>query len=170
MKNHLLLSNIFIWSFTCSVLLMTQPTYGDIHTDPAETVMAFNKAMTDGKLVDLLDTFANGSIQYTVKASHMGQTPDGLTTDSKRYWSMIAPVIFSSTKSYSRKAEIIDIRKTDTMATVWAEVETNSQRMSGGSQKNNFKEIYVLIQTSSGWKIAGIMDTKKLSTLKTSSK
>jgi len=149
-------------------LLFTQVIFAEKYTSPADTVLAFNKAMTESNLEALLDTLAPGGIQYTVKASHMGQTPDSLTTDLKKYWTMIAPVIFSSTESYTRTANNIVTRNTDTMATVWADVETISVRRAGGGQKNNFEEITILIHTDDGWKIAGIMDTKKLSTLTTS--
>lgn len=149
-------------------LLFAQVTFADKYATPVDTVLAFNKAMTESNLEALLDTLAPGGIQYTVKASHMGQTPDSLTTDLRKYWTMIAPVIFSSTESYTRTAGNFVTRNTDTMATVWADVETVSVRRAGGGQKNNFEEITILIHTENGWKIAGIMDTKKLSTLTTS--
>ncbi|MCP4271030.1 MAG: nuclear transport factor 2 family protein [Gammaproteobacteria bacterium] len=167
MRVHRLLV-ILLFSITNLSLFITTVADGKESGNPADIVLAFNKAMTDSNLEALLATLAPGGIQYTVKASHMGQTPDSLTTDLKAYWTMIAPVIFSSTESYTRTAKIIDSRNTETMATVWADVETVSVRSGGGGQKNNFEEITILIHTEKGWKIAGIMDTKKLSTLTTS--
>ncbi len=168
MKYNFSTFRLFLLGLAGLSLFFTPLTIAEKYANPADTVLAFNKAMTESNLEVLLDTLAPGGIQYTVKASHMGQTPDSLTTDLKSYWTMIAPVIFSSTESYTRTAKIIDTRNTDTMATVWADIETISVRRAGGGQKNNFQEITLLIHTDSGWKIAGIMDTKKLSTLTTS--
>jgi hypothetical protein len=134
--------------------------------EPADAVVAFNKAFTDNSVEALLDSFAPEGLQYTVTSSHQGITPDALAVDARGYWSKIAPVVFATTKSYTRTAKILDTYAIADIATVWAEITTVSERKSGGDAKEQtFKEVYLLIKTENGWKIAGVMDNKKLTKL-----
>lgn len=163
MKN--LISKTITTSAVIITLAFSQLAISAENAKPADAVMAFNQAFTDNSLEGVLSSFAPGGLQYTVKASHQGVTPDGLAVDAAEYWSKIAPVIFSMTKSYTRTAKILDTYAIEDIATVWAEVTTVSERSSGTKQEQTFKETYTLIKTDGGWKIAGVMDNKTLTKL-----
>ena len=109
---------------------------------PAEVVQAFNRALSARKIEDATALMAKGSVQYTLRAAHPGVTataPTGITSDLKTHWNTIGPVVFSVTTVYSRVPKILDTRIDGDLATVWAQVasETVAPDTVTGSMKAN---------------------------------
>lgn len=129
---------------------------------PATVVESFNRAVTDRDMDRLLAHFAAGGVQYNLRPSHGGLQAGPLTTDLDARWSMIGPVLFSATRSYTRDVEVIDVRAAGDLATVWAKVRTETVLASDGkASTENFTEVYLLVRTADGWRIAGIADNRQ---------
>ena len=85
-----------------------------------------------------------------------------LSSELRAHWSTIAPVLFSATKSYSRKAEVVDARAENGIATVWTNTTTESVRLDKpGASKARFSEVYLLVHKDNAWKIGSIADSRK---------
>lgn len=128
---------------------------------PAEVVQAFNRALTGRKLTDATALLANGSVQYTLRAAHAGvPTGTSVTSDLKTHWNQIGPVLFSVTSAYKRVPKIVDTRVDGELATVWAEVASETVERSGKTRNDSFSEVYLLVKTADGWRIGAIADNR----------
>lgn len=129
---------------------------------PAEVVQAFNRALTGRKLEDATALLAKGSVQYTLRAAHAGVTTGtgGITSDLKTHWNTIGPVLFSVTSAYKRVPKILDTRVDGDLATVWAQVASETVERSGKSRKDSFSEVYLLVRTGNAWLIGAIADNR----------
>ena len=133
-----------------------------VSADPAATVVAFNQALSARDQDSAMDKLAPGGVQFTLRSMHDGVSPDKLVTPITPHWSMIVPVIFASTSSYTRDVKVLDSEAHGDIATVWTQTRTVSAR--AGSDKateNEFTEIYVLVNAPAGWKIAAIADNRQ---------
>jgi hypothetical protein len=129
---------------------------------PEATVLAFNQAFTDSDAEALVALLADGGIQFTLRASHAGIDPEKLTADITAHWSVIAPVVFAATEKYTRQAKITDSQVKGEVASIWAEVSTESVRLGSDEvSKETFSELYLVINTADGWKIAAIADNRR---------
>ncbi len=128
---------------------------------PAAAVMSFNQAITNRKIDQLADHFMGGGVQFTLRPSHKGLAPQGVTSALHQHWATVAPVLFAATSSYVRRAEILDSRVEGEIATVWARISTETV-LAGSTEKSSesFTEVYLLLDTPSGWKIVGIADNR----------
>ena len=129
---------------------------------PAEVVEAFNRALTGRKLEAATALLAKGSVQYTLRAAHAGVTTGdgGITSDLKTHWNTIGPVLFSVTSTYKRVPKIIDTRVDGDLATVWAQVASDTVERSGKSRNDRFSEVYLLVRTGNAWLIGAIADNR----------
>jgi len=74
--------------------------------------------------------------------------------------------MFASTSAYQREVEILDTQINGDIATVWTKTRTQSTRLgSTETQSNAFTEVYLLIRTSDGWKIAAMADNRQATSL-----
>ncbi|MDP2324840.1 MAG: hypothetical protein Q8N51_12530 [Gammaproteobacteria bacterium] len=129
---------------------------------PADVVKAFNGAITARNLDAALTYFAKGSVHYTLRSAHGGIAPGegGITSDLKDHWSMIGPVVISSTTVYQRIPEILATRVDGELATVWAMISSRTVDHAGKEQKGKFSEVYLLVRTAAGWQIGAIADNR----------
>lgn len=129
---------------------------------PAEVVQAFNRALTGRKLEEATALLAKGSVQYTLRAAHPGVTTGtgGITSDLKTHWNTIGPVLYSVTSAYNRVPKIIDTRVDGDLATVWAQVASETVERSGKSRKDSFSEVYLMVRTGGAWQIGAIADNR----------
>lgn len=129
---------------------------------PADVVQAFNRALTGRKLEEATALLAKGSVQYTLRAAHAGVTTGagGITSDLKTHWNTIGPVLFSVTSAYNRVPKIIDTRVDGDLATVWAQVASETVERSGKSRKDSFSEVYLMVRTGGAWQIGAIADNR----------
>lgn len=133
---------------------------------PADVVIAFNAAIPDGDLDTIVNSLADGGVQFTFKSPHEGFVPEKMTTDLVPYWKMIAPVISSSTAIYDRDVDIIETRQMGNIATVWVGIETRSQFKGKEEIKTAaYNHVYLLVQTPDGWKIASIADNRAVDSI-----
>ena len=131
--------------------------------DAADVVLSFNEAVTTrAELDDILAHFAAGGVQFTLRPSHQGITPEGLTTELIAHWSGVAPILFAATSAYSRRAQILDAYVEGAVATVWTRIETQTTLADATETSGeSFTEVYMLIETPEGWKIAAIADNRQ---------
>jgi len=128
---------------------------------PEATVVSFNQTITSRDTDKLGGHFANGGVQFTLRPSHKGLATQGLTADLGQHWSTIAPVLFAATSSYTREAEILESRVQGDIATVWARISTETVPVSSEERTSEtFTEVYLLLNTGSGWKIFGMADNR----------
>ena len=128
---------------------------------PEDTVGAFNAAFMAKDKDALVATLAEGGAQFTLRSQHEEVAPDKVQSEIAGYWTVIAPVLFASTSSYQRTAEVIDTRISGDIATVWTNTKTNSTRLGQTKpDQNEFTEVYLVVKTSNGWKIAAIADNR----------
>lgn len=148
-----------------SIALLTGPRLAaaDDAQDAAAVVAAFNAAMTERNLEKTTMHLLEGGVQFNLQPAHTGPgVPQGISSNLKAHWSMVAPVLFSSTKSYSRKAEILAARAMNGIATVWTNTTTESVRGNNPAPvKARFTEVYMLVQQDGQWKIGAIADARK---------
>jgi len=130
--------------------------------EPAEVVQAFNRALTARKLQDATALLAAGSVQFTLRAAHAGVTAGqgGITSDLRTHWNQIGPVLFAVTTTYRRVPKILDTRVDGDLATVWAQVATETVERGGKTNQASFSELYLLVKTADGWRIGGIADNR----------
>lgn len=130
--------------------------------EPEDTVKAFNAAFASKDKDTLIATLAEGGAQFTLRAQHEDSPPDKVQSEISAYWSVIAPVLFASTSAYERNAEILDVRADGDIATVWTNTQTKSTRLgSTEAQTNTFTEVYLLVSSPAGWRIAAIADNRQ---------
>jgi hypothetical protein len=129
---------------------------------PADVVVAFNRALSVRKIEDATALLAKGSVQYTLRSAHAGVTPGagGITSDLKTHWNAIGPVVFSVTTVYTRVPKILDTRVDGDLATVWAQVASETVERSGKSRKDSFSEVYLMVRTGGAWQIGAIADNR----------
>lgn len=130
--------------------------------DAAAVVQAFNGGITSRDKDAAVAQLAGGGVQFTLRAQHEGADPDKLVTPIADYWSMIIPVLFASTSSYTRDVEIIGSDAHGDVATVWTRTRTASVRLGAeDADINEFTEAYLLVSTADGWRIAAIADNRR---------
>jgi len=133
---------------------------------PEDTVIAFNAAFMAKDKDAAVATLAEGGAQFTLRSQHEDAPPDQLQSEISGYWTLIAPVLFASTSSYQREVEILDTRADGDVATVWTNTRTNSTRLGANeADLNEFTEVYLLVRTPDGWKIAAIADNRQATKL-----
>jgi len=129
---------------------------------PADVVTAFNRAVTDRDMDSLLAHFLDGGVQFNLRPSHGGLQAGPLTSELHARWSMVGPVLFGATTAYTRDAEVVDVHAAGEVATVWVNVTTETVLASNGkSSTEAFTEVYLLVRTDDGWRIAGVADNRQ---------
>ena len=133
---------------------------------PEDTVKAYNAAFSAKDKDAVVATLAEGGAQFTLRSQHEEAPPENLQSEISAYWSLIAPVLFASTSSYQREIEITDAEASGDIATVWTNSKISSTRLGSDEVSvNEFTEVYLLIRTADGWKIAAIADNRKATKL-----
>ena len=130
---------------------------------PAETVQAFNQALSKQDLNAAMTLVANGSVQFTLRSAHSdipSGGPASVTGDLKAHWSAIGPVVFGSTTTYSRTPKISNTLVDGDLATVWTNTATETVGKNGSKRSDRFSEIYLLVHTASGWQIGAVADNR----------
>jgi hypothetical protein len=131
--------------------------------EAAAVVTSFNAAVTGRSADKAIGHFIKGGVQFNIRPAHtgLGGAPQGVTTELTAHWSMIAPVLFAATNTYSRRVEVLDARAEGDVATVWTRTRTETVR-SGQSapRRDEFLEIYLLVRTGGAWKIGAIADNR----------
>jgi len=149
-----------------ATLCLAGPISAEPAADAAATVVAFNVAISEGDADKAKQQLAAGGVQFTLRSMHDGVGPAELTAPLADHWSMIIPVIFSSTQRYSRQVEVLSSEAFGDIATVWVRTTTDSQRQGRDQpQVSEFTEVYMLITSGDGWKIAAIADNRQASSL-----
>ncbi len=140
------------------------------HSEITSVVSTFNEALTAKNLDGMLATMANGAVQFTLRAAHSEMaTGDGISSDLKTHWSTIGPVLFTTMKSYTRKATILDVQVDGDVASVWTRINTESVALgSDQSRQGEFTELYVIVNAGNGWKIGAVADNRQPDTMRIS--
>ena len=129
---------------------------------PAAVVTSFNRAVTDRDMDSLLAHFMDGGVQFNLRPSHGGLQTGPLTSELNARWSMVGPVLFSATRSYTRETDVVDVHEAGDVATVWVDVATETVLASNGETSTEaFTEVYLLVRTPDGWRIAGVADNRQ---------
>jgi hypothetical protein len=130
---------------------------------PAETVQAFNQALSKHDLNAAMALVANGSVQFTLRSAHNdipSAGPGSVTGDLKAHWNAIGPVVFGSTAAYNRTPKITSSQIDGDLATVWTSTATETVGKNGGKRSDSFSEVYMLVHTASGWQIGAVADNR----------
>lgn len=150
----------------CLALLLAGPAAAGPDADAAAVVQAFNQALTARDQDTAIAQLTAGGVQFTLRSLHDGAVPDKLVAPIADHWKMIVPVIFASTSKYAREVEILTSEAHGDVATVWTKTRTVSVRVnSDESSESEFTEIYLLIATPDGWKIAAIADNRQATSI-----
>jgi hypothetical protein len=156
----------FMPALTALLALFTTALAAEPAPDAANVVLAFNEAISAGDADTAKQHLAPGGVQFTLRSMHDGVGPAQLTAPLADHWSMILPVIFSSTERYARTATILSAESFGDIATVWTQTTTVSQRQGAtDAEAREFSEVYMLIATPQGWKVASIADNRPSSSL-----
>lgn len=135
---------------------------GAANQGPAEVVTSFNRAVTDRDMDSLLAHFVDGGVQFNLRPSHGGLQTGPLTSELHARWSMVGPVLFGATSAYTRDAEVVDVHAAGDVATVWVQVATRTVLASNGEESTEaFTEVYLVVRTGDGWRIAGVADNRQ---------
>ncbi len=140
-----------------AAVMPTIASANDTHP-AAQTVLDFNTAITTRDMETALPLLADGGIQYHLHPAHPGMPEDHpLTEDMAAMWKTVSAVLFSTTDSYERNIEILDVRADGELAVVWTQTHTVTKRKGkDGAMTLDFSEMYFLInKNNSGWRIAG---------------
>jgi ketosteroid isomerase-like protein len=130
-------------------------------TEPADAVLAFNKAVTERQMEAITGLIAPGAVQFQLKAPHAGLAQgESLTTDMAAHWRTVGALLFSVTKSYRRSAKITGSSVDGSLATVWANVSTESVEKTGRARSQQFSEVYLLVRVGDEWKIGAVADNR----------
>jgi len=149
-------------AFLVALWLATPAWSAGTDDGPAASVRAFNTAINEQDLDQLLATLLDGGVHFNFRPSHQGQGGTETTTELIPRWSMVGPVLFSTTQAYRRDLELLDVQVHGEIATVWASVRTKTvMRGSGATRSSDFTEVYLLVDTPEGWKIAGVADNRQ---------
>jgi len=154
------MSRIVLLLFT---LFLGSAAWGDdALAGPADSVRAFTAAINDQDTDALLAELHEGGVHFNFRPSHQGQGATDTTSELIPRWTMVAPVLFSTTETYRRELEILDTQVHGEIATVWAAVKTETvMRGTGKQNASAFTEVYLLVDTPDGWKIAGVADNRQ---------
>ncbi len=138
----------------------------DAAADAETVVQSFNRAITQRDQEAAVAQLIEGGVQFTLRSLHDGVDPDKLVTPILAHWSMVVPVLFASTSRYTREVEIIDSEAHGDVATVWTNTKTVSVRKGkDAASTNEFTEVYLLVSTPDGWRIASIADNRSATAL-----
>jgi ketosteroid isomerase-like protein len=135
----------------------------DDSADAAAVVERFNAAVTARDMETVMDTLAEGSVQFQLRAVHpgMSDTPP-LTADLRGTWKAVAGILFPISETYERSTRITLAHALGEIATVWADTTTRTARNDQQPvMELAFSEVYLLVKMPGGWKIAGIADNRK---------
>ncbi len=132
-------------------------------------VESINRAITERNLEQLLDTFADGAVRVDAFPAHrFGAAASGddekvEAVDLERRWRTVAPILFSTTRSYERRIQDMDVHVDRDLAVAWVAIETamspvGEETMIG---RNAFKEIYLLRRYDDGWKIVALTNNRR---------
>jgi hypothetical protein len=131
--------------------------------EAAAVVTSFSEAISARNLDGAVGHLAAGGVQFSLRPAHEGMgAQQGLTTDLKRHWSMVASLLFSATTSYTRSVEILDTYVDGDLATVWT--RTSSETLQKGHAepiRSRFVEVYLLVRQDNQWKIGAIADNRQ---------
>jgi ketosteroid isomerase-like protein len=131
---------------------------------PADTVQAFNAAISGRDLNKATTYFADGAVQFTLRPAHAGMAasaPQGLSMDLKGHWTQVGTLLFSVTSRYTRTPTILDTRVEGDLATLWAQIDTETlERNAREPRLERFAEVYLLVRKDGAWRIAGIADNR----------
>jgi hypothetical protein len=164
--NHTTLYKIIIHAITLAAWAPLISHADENKSAPEATVLAFNQAFADSDSEALVALLAEGGSQFTLRASHAGINPEKLTAEITAHWSVIAPVVFAATEKYTRQAKITDSQVEGDVASIWANISTESVRLGTDEvSKETFSEFYLVIKTADGWKIAAIADNRRTDNL-----
>ena len=127
----------------------------------ADAVVAFNEAINREDVEGALAHVEPGSVQFNLGPSHqdMGESTE-LTQDLSSLWRIVSTVLFDRLESYERTVEVIDVRVEGSIGTVWASTRTTTVERGATPSVLEFSELYVLLDTGGGWKIAGIANNR----------
>lgn len=142
---------------------MNSPALSAAERSPAETVQAFNQALSKHDLDAALALIANGSVQFTLRSAHSdipSAGPGSVTSDLKAHWSAIGPVVFGSTTTYNRTPKVTNSRIDGDLATIWTDTATETVGKNGSKSTDRFSEVYMLVHTASGWQIGAVADNR----------
>lgn len=139
------------------------PAFSDEADDAKATVERFNTAITERDMETAMNSLADGSVQFQLRAVHPGMPENlPLTADLKTTWKTVAAILFPMSDAYERKAEVIKAEAIGEVATVWANTTTHTVRKGKAAPMDlAFTEVYLLVKKPDGWKIAGIADNRK---------
>jgi hypothetical protein len=144
------------------VFLSGSAAWAETDNDPAATVQAFNEAFTNRDKDTAVAQLASDGVQFTLRSLHDGVNPDKMVTPITSHWSTIIPVILGATSSYTREVEILSSEVHGDVSTVWTRTRTVSVRSEeGAASENEFTEVYLLVSTPEGWKIASMADNRQ---------
>jgi len=129
---------------------------------PEDTVKAFSAGFAAKDKDAVIATLAEGGAQFTLRAQHESTPPESIQTEITAYWTVVAPVLITSTSSYVRTLDILDVRVDGDIATVWTQTHTASTPLnSTEADRNSFTEVYLVVKRADGWKIAGMADNRQ---------
>jgi hypothetical protein len=135
-------------------------------SDPINTVLSFNSLITDRNADPEFTKLVADGVQFTLRSLHPGMNPETLTTDIVKHWSTVIPVVIATSSSYVRQVKILDTEVHGDVATVWTQTTTESTALNSDKKNiNSFTEVYLLITTVDGWKIAAIADNRQATKL-----
>jgi len=129
---------------------------------PETVVRAFNQAISQRDLAGAEKLLAKGAVQFTLRSAHAGvpDSPTGITGDLKVHWNTIGPVLFSVTTAYRRTPDQLRSTVDGDLATVWAEVTTQTVERSGKQRQDQFSEVYLLVRLNGQWLIGAMADNR----------
>jgi hypothetical protein len=78
-------------------------------------------------------------------------------------------VLFSVTSTYKRVPKILDTRVEGDLATVWAQVASETVERTGKSREASFSEVYLLVRSGNAWLIGAIADNRGTDSLSVAS-
>ena len=109
-----------------------------------------------------MDTLAEGSVQFQLRAVHPGMSDNPpLTADLRTTWQTVGAILFPMSDVYERKATVTEALAIGEVATVWANTTTHTVRKGKDEPMDlAFTEVYLLVLKPDGWKIAGIADNR----------
>jgi ketosteroid isomerase-like protein len=149
---------------TLALVMLASPAPASAQAAPADTVQAFNAAITGRDLAKATGYFADGAVQFTLRPAHAGMAasaPQGLSMDLKAHWTQVGSLLFSVTSKYLRTPAIIDTRVEGDLATVWTQVDTETlERNAKEPRVERFAEVYLMVRKDGKWLIAGVADNR----------
>lgn len=146
------------------LVMLANPAPANAQATPADTVQAFNAAISGRDLAKATGYIADGAVQFTLRPAHAGMAasaPQGLSMDLKAHWTQVGSLLFSVTSRYTRTPAITNTRVEGDLATVWAQVDTETLERNGTEPRvERFAELYLLVRKDGQWLIAGVADNR----------